>query len=466
MSRSNMRRRDFLRIGLLSGAVSALPVPTGRSKASERTDFPVQKQPNFVVFVADDAGWHDVGYHGSEIETPNIDRLAREGAELDQFYVWPTCSPTRASLLTGRPASRFGILGPIGGRSTQALPRDTLTLPAFLGRNGYQTALIGKWHLGLRPEVGPRKYGFEYTYGYLHGQIDQYAHRYKNGDRTWFRNDEFVDEEGHATDLIAREAVGFIREVRDRTRPFFLYIAFSVPHYPLQEEARWVSRYKEKIADPSRRLFAASMTHMDDAIGRVLEALNQESLTGSTLVLFLSDNGAQKSWTPHGEYQNRYGPYDRLGDNRPLRGWKGELYEGGVRVPAVACWPGVLERRKVREPISTIDVFPTLAGFASERLDGKSGIEGMDVWSQLTGGMYSSVERVFYWRTRRALAVRVGRWKLIHHAARVDVQGLDELFDLEADPLEKRNLAPKRPSKVKELLEVLTEMSRRDALPG
>ncbi len=466
MPRVEMLRRDFLRASLLAGAGSVLGGQPGRVNGYEMTDGGSETPPNIVIFVADDVGWRDVGYHGSEIETPNIDGLAREGVELDRFYVWPTCSPTRASLLTGRPPSRFGILGPIGGRSTQALPPNVLTLPAFLKRNGYQTALIGKWHLGLRLEVGPQKYGFDYAYGYLHGQIDQYAHRYKNGDRTWFRNGKFVDEKGHATDLIAHETAKYVREIRDPTRPFFLYVAFSVPHYPLQEEELWVSRYRGKIADSSRRLFAASMTHMDDAIGQVLTALRQEGVADSTLVLFLSDNGAQKSWTPHGEYENRYGPYAQLGDNRPLRGWKGELYEGGVRVPALVFWPGVLEPRKVAEPISAIDLFPTLAGFVPERLDGKSGVEGTDVWPQLTGAPYASLERVFYWRTRRALAVRVGRWKLIHHAASVDAEGVDELFDVVADPLEKTNLAAGNEWKVRELLDVLREMTGRDAESG
>ncbi|MFC1606957.1 sulfatase-like hydrolase/transferase, partial [Candidatus Latescibacterota bacterium] len=145
---------------------------------------PAQKPPNIIVILADDAGWADVGYHGSEINTPNIDRLVDEGVELDRFYVYPVCSPTRAALLTGRPPSRFGILGPIVMRSTLALPDDATTLAEMLRDTGYDTAITGKWHLGLRPEVGPGKYGFTHTYGYLHGQIDQFTHYYKNGDRS------------------------------------------------------------------------------------------------------------------------------------------------------------------------------------------------------------------------------------------------------------------------------------------
>ena len=196
------------------------------------------------MFVADDAGWHDVGYHGSEINTPNIDKLAEDGVELNQFYVYPTCSPSRASLLTGKYASRFGIGEPIAMKSKQVLPTNVETLPEALKKEGYQTAITGKWHLGLSLESGPSHYGFDYSYGFLHGQIDQYTHRYKNGDRSWYRNDKFVDEKGHATDLITNEAIKYITNIRDKSKPFFIYIPYSVPHYPLQEEEKWVKPYK------------------------------------------------------------------------------------------------------------------------------------------------------------------------------------------------------------------------------
>jgi arylsulfatase B len=189
-----------------------------------------KRPPNILVLVADDLGWHDVGYHGSEIRTPHLDKFAGAGVQLERHYVYPTCSPTRAGLLTGRNPSRFGIHAPIADRSEQTLPAGAPTLARALKARGYATALFGKWHLGLRPEAGPRQYGFDQTYGYLHGQIDQYTHRYKNGDRSWHRNDVFVDEAGHATDLIADETVRFL-ETRRKT-PFFLWVAFSVPHFP------------------------------------------------------------------------------------------------------------------------------------------------------------------------------------------------------------------------------------------
>ena len=321
-------------------------------------------RPNVVLIVADDLGWNDVGYHGSEIRTPNLDAMAGAGVKLEHHYVWPTCSPTRAALLTGRNPSRFDILGPIGGRSEQAIPKGTSTLADVLKAQGYATAISGKWHLGLRPEVGPRQFGFDSSYGYLHGQVDPYRHHYKNGDRTWHEDDQFRDEDGHATDLIAARAVRRI-ETADATTPLFLYVTFSVPHTPLDEEARWLQPYEaggsNPIADPSRRVFAAAVSHMDDAIGRIVGALDRTGRRNQTLIVFTSDNGGQKDQPAGADYEGRYKAFPVLGNNRPLSGWKGEVYEGGIRVPAFANWPGTLAPRTVDAPVCALDWLPTLA---------------------------------------------------------------------------------------------------------
>jgi arylsulfatase B len=406
-------------------------------------------RPNIVIFLADDAGWNDVGYHGSEIRTPTIDRLAREGVELDAFYAYPTCSPTRAALLTGRPASRFGIHEPIAGESRDALPRDAPTLAQLLRGAGYHTAITGKWHLGLSLETGPQTYGFDHAYGALHGQVDPYTHRYKFGDETWHRNGAFIQEEGHATDLIAREAIRFVREIRDPERPFFLYVAFTVPHYPLDEPAEQVEPYRG-IANGSRRRNAAAMTHMDEAMARVLEALEQEGVRDNTLVVFASDNGAQRAWAPAPrEYEGRYPVHDRLGDNAPLRGWKTELYEGAIRVPAVVHWPGRLEPRKLTQPVAVYDLYPTLAAVAGAELPRGVSIEGRSVWEALRSGA-ALPERPVYIRSPQGQALRLGQWKLIHHGATLS-QGEDELFDLAADPLEARDVAASHPEIVARL---------------
>ena len=282
MSKSKMlsknktyNRREFLEdsaFGLACAAVGTVcPQIFSCSPKGKKTD--AGSKPNIIIIISDDTGWNDVGYNGSEIKTPVIDKMAKEGVQFDNFYVHPVCSPTRASLLTGKPPSRHGILGPIAGKSTKTLLDGTVTLAELLRRNGYETSISGKWHLGLRPEVGPGKYGFTHSYGYLHGQIDPYVHDYKFGDRTWHRNEEFIDEEGHATDLITDEAVRFIKDSRDKAKPFFLYVAYGVPHYPLDEEEKWTGLYDGIIDNKSRKLFAASMTHMDDGISRILSSL-------------------------------------------------------------------------------------------------------------------------------------------------------------------------------------------------
>ena len=409
-----------------------------------------QKLPNFLVLIADDLGWHDVGYHGSEIRTPHLDNLAVEGVRLERHYVYPTCSPTRAGLLTGCNPARFAILGPIAGRSEAALPRGTITLAGLLKTHGYFTALVGKWHLGLRPDVGPRQYGFDQSYGYFHGQIDQYTHRYKNGDRTWHRNDIFLDEEGHATDLIAAEAVRILQTRRHQ--PLLLWVGFSVPHHPVQEEQRWLAPYMQSIQDPSRRLYAASVTHMDAAIGGIVRALDDAGELDNTLILFTSDNGGQESYASKIEYEGKHGPYPTLGDNRPLRGWKGELYEGGIRVPAFVYWRGHLRPTLIQEQISLLDWFPTFASLAGAKIAGQWNIEGRNVWPILAGAKIAPSPSVLYWETDSAKGLLQGDWKLIVPALKGS--GV-ELYNLADDPAELKNLAEQNPDKTQSLRRIL-----------
>jgi arylsulfatase A-like enzyme len=409
---------------------------------------PAKRPPSFLLVVADDLGWRDVGYHGSEIRTPHLDRLARQGVRLERHYVYPTCSPTRAGLLTGRNPSRFGIDAPIAGRSTDTLPFGVMTLARALKRRGYATALFGKWHLGLRPEVGPRRFGFDRSYGYLHGQVDPYTHLYKNGDRTWHRDDVLLDEEGHATDLIAAEAARFLEARREE--PFFLWVAFSVPHHPLQEDEKWLAPYADAIADPWRRLFAASVTHMDAAVGRIAEALEKSGRAGETLVLFTSDNGAQRDYSSATEYGGKFEPHATLGDNRPLRDWKGSLYEGGVRVPAFVRWKDRLEPAAVAAAVSVLDWFPTLLRLAGVPVAPDWKIEGKDTWPLLTGDERSRAPRVIYWNVGDASAVISGDWKLI-----VRREGPAELYNLARDPGEEKDRAAAEPARVEELRRAL-----------
>ena len=315
---SKMNRREFMRIAAASAAGLSLAGCQQREKKR------AAQQPNIVFIIADDLGWKDIGYHDSEIKTPHLDRLAQNGRVFEQHYVAPTCTPTRVGLLSGQYPSRYGVLGPDYGK---IFDDDTITLAEALKRRGYTTHISGKWHMGSPPEYTPLKYGFSSSYGYFAGQIDPYTHLYKTGEKTWHRNDEYLDETGHATDLITDEAVRMIQA--EHTQPFFLYVAYSVPHFPLKEPDTWLALYPEiKVA--SRRWFAASVTHMDDGIRKIVSALEETGLRENTLLVFVSDNGGQKSWHSDTQYKGRYAdlPHTVLGNNLPLRGWKGDCYEG------------------------------------------------------------------------------------------------------------------------------------------
>jgi len=431
-----------------------------------------QSPPNIVVIVADDAGWRDVGWHGSEIRTPHLDRMAGEGVALDNFYVYAVCSPTRAALMTGRPPTRNGIAGPLQYRSGKGLPPGTVTLAELLRRRGYDTCITGKWHLGMEPEFIPNNFGFRHSYGYVGPWIDSYTHdttdfrESMESIRQWHRNGEFVDEAGeHVTDLITREALRFIHDIRDRTKPFFLYVPYSAPHVPCQEDLKWVRPYEDTIENTSRRYFAAAMTHMDDGIGQILTALENAGLDDNTLVLFFSDNGGQKGgeyerWlVPPGKYYMSYGATDVLGDNTPLRDWKGGHYEGGVRVPACAYWPGRLKPGIAEEPMYVCDILPTLAGLAGTDVPSGMKVEGIDVWKAINGGS-TGAERRFYWHTSWQYALRRGDWKLIHKGRTLE-DGTDELYNIAEDPYEKHDRARELPDLREEMKR---ELAREAAL--
>ncbi|MCA9116286.1 MAG: sulfatase-like hydrolase/transferase [Planctomycetaceae bacterium] len=457
---SSPRSRLLLRGGVLAGAVLFLTGffrPDAAGAAEQEPG-----RPNVLVIVSDDQGWKDIGYHGSEISTPHLDRLARAGVRLNQYYVYPTCSPTRAGILAGRNPSRYRILGPIGGTSRHHLPTETVTLADTLQSAGYHTALSGKWHLGLRPEVGPKQYGFESTYGYLHGQIDPYTHRYKYGDRTWHRNDKLQDEEGHATDLLTAEAVRVIEQQREQ--PFFLYVAYSVPHHPLKEPEQWEAPYRGKIEDQWRRLFAASVTHMDDGVGQMVAALERTGQTKNTVIIFTSDNGGQQSWSaPDSMYEGRYEAHTTLGNNLPLKGWKGSVYEGGIRVPAFVTWPGTLQPGELDSPASMLDWYPTVAGFCGVSAGLPEDLEGRDLGPQLRGEAETAeTERAFYWHTGRDSALRSGDLKLIVHHARSGKGETVELYDIAHDLKEQHNLAGKQPEDVARLRKLLLAQQEQD----
>ena len=399
-------------------------------------------KPNIVFIVSDDEGWRDIGYRHPDISTPNLDKLAADGVRLEHQYVWPTCSPTRCAILSGRNPAAFGILGPIGGKSTLVMPRDIPNLATVLKSRGYFTAITGKWHLSLQIENGPKQYGFDSTYGYLHGQIDPWLHDYKQGDRTWHRDDVFTDEKGHATDLIGAEAVRIIGQKREE--PLFLYVAFSVPHTPLSEDAKWTELYRTKFREETRRLVAASISHLDEAVGKIVAAIDRSGKRDNTLIIFTSDNGGpQKSHGGdyEGRYKNQRGP---LSDNGPLRGWKGETYEGGVLVPAFVNWPAKLKPRVENAVMCALDWLPTLAALTGAAVD-ETKLDGKNIWPVISGDTPGG-DRTIYWSTGKAMAVREGDWKLIN--AKGDAP---QLFNEKEDPFEKNDVAAAEPAKANAL---------------
>lgn len=263
-------RREFIGMIATGGAATYLSA-RGWSSEHRKSNGEKRERPNIIFIIADDLGWADIGYHGSEIRTPNLDRLAKQSVRFERHYVMPTCTPTRVGLMTGRYPSRYGVLSPAYGK---IFDDDTVTLAGALRSCGYKTSISGKWHMGSPPEFTPCKYGFDLSYGYFHGQIDPYTHRYKTGVRSWHRNDKYLDEEGHATDLITNEAIRVIES--DHDKPFFLYVAYSVPHFPLDEPEKWTSIYEGKIKDQSRLWYAASVTHMDAGIRHVVDAVDRK----------------------------------------------------------------------------------------------------------------------------------------------------------------------------------------------
>jgi arylsulfatase A-like enzyme len=409
--------------------------------------------------MADDLGWADVSYHGSEIKTPNIDWLAQKGVRLEQHYVQPMCTPTRVALLTGRYPSRYGRHATTPC-NTQVLPFGTVTLASALKSVGYDTAITGKWHLGSKPKWGPLQFGFNHSYGSLAGGVGQYNHRYKKGSYsvTWHRDDKLIEEQGHSTDLIIREAIRNIEEA-GRNR-LFLYVPFTAVHVPVEAPQEWVDFYKGKIEDESYRYYAAYTTHMDDGIGRIIEALRCTGRLDNTLIVFTSDNGSFPSWTPSGKYPGKYRKMECLGSNLPYRGYKAQLYEGGIRTPTVVYWRGMLEGGWIIDaPLHIVDWMPTFCNIAGYLPSKDLKWDGRDILPVLTGKDAAAGQpRIFYWKFKDRQAIRSGDWKLI-----VRPDKPDELYNIDRDPYEKENAARQKPELVARLKILLLQQASLDS---
>jgi arylsulfatase A-like enzyme len=370
--------------------------------------------------------------------------LAATGTQLQQFYVQPMCTPTRAAFMTGRYPFRYGLqTGVIPSGATYGLPTDEWILPQALKQAGYETALIGKWHLGhAKTDFWPRQRGFDDFYGPLVGEIDHFKHE-AHGVVDWYRNNKLVKEAGYDTALFGDEAVRLINE-HNLKSPLFLYLAFTAPHTPYQAPQADLDQYKE-ISDPARRAYAGMITAMDREIGRVLAALDKRNMRDNTLVVFHSDNGGTRSkmFAGEGEVKGDLPP-----DNGPYRDGKGTLYEGGTRVVALANWPGKIKPGTTTDMIHVVDMYPTLLRLANGSPGKAKTLDGIDIWSTLSEGKPTARSEIIYNVEPLQAAVRQGDWKLHWFAA---LPPKVELFNLATDPSEQTDLAEQNPERVKEL---------------
>jgi arylsulfatase A-like enzyme len=404
------------------------------------------RNPNIVVLLADDLGYGDLSVHGArDIATPHIDSLAREGIRCTSGYVsGPYCSPTRAGLLTGRYQQRFGhefnpMLLANGGKG-QGLPVEETTLASRLQAAGYATGLIGKWHLGEEDQFHPQRRGFEDFFGFLTG-----SHSYLTSEDTTrgpiVRGRQPVPLNGYLTDVLAEEAGRFIE--RSQQRPFFLYVSFNAVHTPMHAPEEAINKFSGE-ADGRRRTYLAMLSKLDDAVGRLLAKLRELKLEEQTLVFFLSDNG---------------GPTTKFAANGsrngPLRGSKGDTWEGGIRVPFLVQWKGRLPAGKTYEqPVIQLDIAATalaLAGVEAER----DALDGVNLLPYLAGQNKGAPHEALYWRFGSQMAIRQGDWKLVRPARGgkeyEDIATQPMLFNLADDMGEQRDLAAQQPEQVRQL---------------
>ena len=430
------------------------------------------RRPNVIFIVADDLGYGELGcYGGKGIPTPHIDALAAAGVRFTNGYVTaPFCAASRAALLTGRYQTRFGFeFNPIGAKNAApgiGLPLDEKTVADHLRASGYATALVGKWHLGGTAEFHPQRRGFDEFFGFLHeghtyvphpwagvttwlrrralpdggtgrwtspdGRLIWTTHMGGNepdydADNPLLRSSQPVDERAHLTDAFTREANDFI--TRHRTQPFFLYLAYNAVHSPLQAADAYLAKFAH-IPDLHRRIFAAMLAHLDDSVGSVVAHLRAQGIAENTLIVFLSDNG---------------GPTKELtSSNAPLRGGKGELFEGGIRVPFIVSWPGRIPPRALDTPVISLDATATALGLAGISST-PSPLDGVNLWPLLSGKSAAAPHATLYWRVGERHAIRHGDWKLLRQ------RGAWQLYHLAKDVGEQTDRATAEPARTQEL---------------
>ena len=435
----NISRRDFVkRAGTTALSAAAAQLACGQVSPDQ--------PPNIVLINADDLGLGDLSCYGSEIPTPNIDSIGKPGILFSDFYVSaPVCTPSRFSQLTGLmpQRSRHRLTTPLMPTSERdagrGLEPGERTIAEVLHEAGYFTALIGKWHLGHGRKIFlPTNHGFDYFYGFTPGCIDYFTHRYRS-EPCFYRNEQLIQEQGYSTDLFTREAVAFLENNRDR--PFYLNLAYNAPHYGkanapgaqsnvLQAPEELVARFN--TPDQDRNIYSAMVVSMDDGVGQVLEALDTLGLSENTLVIFISDNG---------------GDPDYGGSNGSFRGEKGTLFEGGIRVPCLMRWPGVIPSDvSCSYPCSQLDFYETFSALTGAP-ETRRKTEGMDILPIIKNPREMLSERTLFWVYGSMAAIRQGNWKYLQ----INDQQSEEnkqrlLFNLSEDPFERNSLAEAEPS--------------------
>ncbi|MHA6620856.1 sulfatase family protein [Pseudonocardia sp. DLS-67] len=425
-------------------------------------------RPNLVVFVSDDQGYGDLSCMGStDVRTPRLDALAASGARLTSWYSnSPVCSPSRASLLTGRYPGNAGVRSILSGfRTTPGLRTEVPTLASALRAEGYRTGWSGKWHLGGAPGCRPQDHGFDDTFGFHAGSVDYYSHIYYGGDKRetivqgerrrgtpthdlWQAGEEVYRDGRYLTELIAENAVDFVRKSAHDDRPFFLYVPFNAPHYPMHAP----QHYKDRFPDLpwQRQIMAAMISAMDDGVGLVLDELDRQGQRENTMCLFMTDNGPSRevrNWLD-GSHEPYYG-----GSAGALKGHKFSLFEGGIRVPGIVSWPEQIPPGQVIDrPAAAMDIFPTFLTAADVPLDGYD-VDGRDIMGMLARGERSPHDAIM-WEQGDQTAIRSANWKLVLNGRLVEHEGPQDavfLSDLDSDVGERTNLAGRHPDLVAEL---------------
>ncbi|MBX2871799.1 MAG: sulfatase-like hydrolase/transferase [Saprospiraceae bacterium] len=424
-----------------------LPLALMALGAAYLSPSPSSSNPNILLILTDDQGYHDVSYYGTkDIQTPHTDALAKAGMRFDNFYAnCPVCSPTRAALLTGRYQEFVGVPGVI-----RTYPEDNwgyldpkaTMLPEMLKIGGYHTALIGKWHLGLESPNIPNERGFDFFHGWLGDMMDDYWKHRRHDINYMRKNTEVIDPEGHATDLFTQWSVDYITTQAKEDQPFFLYLAYNAPHFPVQPPADWLAKVKarEPGISEKRAKLVAFIEHLDDGIGQVIQALKESGQYENTIIVFTSDNG---------------GLLRDAANNGPLRDGKQSVYEGGLKVPTVIVWKDKIVAGSSSDyKALSMDLFPTLVEAAG--LQTTHAIEGQSFLPTLFGKTQSDKDRPLFFSRREGgtryggltiQAVQLNNWKLLQNSPFAP----QELYNLAQDPSEENNLIESESEKYKEL---------------